>query len=199
MLNGVSHDLRTILTRFKLSLALLGDEAEAEEHCQRHRRNAAHARSLSRLRARRQRRKGSRDRYSARCSKPASATPSGTAMDQVVYAGDPIATVRPDAFRRCLANLVGNALRHGRRDQPEGRATKNSSSSMSTTTDLASRRPARGRLPAVLPARRGAQPGQGRHGPRPRDRPRHRPRAWRRRLSDAQPLGGLRATVRVPV
>jgi two-component system osmolarity sensor histidine kinase EnvZ len=24
MLNGVSHDLRTILTRFKLSLALLG-------------------------------------------------------------------------------------------------------------------------------------------------------------------------------
>ena len=31
MLNGVSHDLRTILTRFKLSLALLGDEAEVEE------------------------------------------------------------------------------------------------------------------------------------------------------------------------
>ena len=28
MLNGVSHDLRTILTRFKLSLALLGDEPE---------------------------------------------------------------------------------------------------------------------------------------------------------------------------
>ena len=30
MLNGVSHDLRTILTRFKLSLALLGDEAEVD-------------------------------------------------------------------------------------------------------------------------------------------------------------------------
>ncbi len=31
MLNGVSHDLRTILTQFKLSLALLGDNAEVEE------------------------------------------------------------------------------------------------------------------------------------------------------------------------
>jgi two-component system osmolarity sensor histidine kinase EnvZ len=31
MLNGVSHDLRTILTRFKLSLALIGDNAEFDE------------------------------------------------------------------------------------------------------------------------------------------------------------------------
>ena len=31
MLNGVSHDLRTILTRFKLSLALMGDGEEAQE------------------------------------------------------------------------------------------------------------------------------------------------------------------------
>ncbi len=30
MLAGVSHDLRTVLTRFKLELALLGDAPEAE-------------------------------------------------------------------------------------------------------------------------------------------------------------------------
>ena len=31
MLNGVSHDLRTVLTRFKLSLALMGDSEETQE------------------------------------------------------------------------------------------------------------------------------------------------------------------------
>ena len=31
MLNGVSHDLRTILTRFKLSLALLRQTPEVED------------------------------------------------------------------------------------------------------------------------------------------------------------------------
>ncbi len=30
MLNGVSHDLRTILTRFKLQLALAGDNPDLE-------------------------------------------------------------------------------------------------------------------------------------------------------------------------
>jgi two-component system, OmpR family, osmolarity sensor histidine kinase EnvZ len=29
------------------------------------------------------------------------------------FHGEPIVTVRPDAFRRCLANLVGNAARYG--------------------------------------------------------------------------------------
>ena len=32
---------------------------------------------------------------------------------RVAYAGEPIATVRPDAFKRCLANLLVNGLRHG--------------------------------------------------------------------------------------
>ena len=37
---------------------------------------------------------------------------------QVVYAGEPVATVRPDAFKRCLANLLTNAARHGDANPP---------------------------------------------------------------------------------
>jgi two-component system osmolarity sensor histidine kinase EnvZ len=33
---------------------------------------------------------------------------------KVSYEGDPIVTVRPDAFKRCLANLVSNAQRYGK-------------------------------------------------------------------------------------
>ena len=33
----------------------------------------------------------------------------------MIFAGHPVATVRPDAFKRCLANLMNNAARHGNR------------------------------------------------------------------------------------
>ena len=53
MLNGVSHDLRTILTRFKLSLAMIDESAEVEPLQKDVEEMQAHARGLSRLRARR--------------------------------------------------------------------------------------------------------------------------------------------------
>ena len=56
MLAGVSHDLRTVLTRFKLELALIGDCAGSRRDEEGRRRDGPHARGLSRLRARRQRR-----------------------------------------------------------------------------------------------------------------------------------------------
>ena len=56
MLNGVSHDLRTILTRFRLSLALIGETARDRGPPSRHRRDGPDAGGLSRLRARRSRR-----------------------------------------------------------------------------------------------------------------------------------------------
>ncbi len=34
---------------------------------------------------------------------------------EVTVSGDPVATVRPDAFKRCVGNLVSNAVRHGDR------------------------------------------------------------------------------------
>ena len=59
---------------------------------------------------------------------------------------------------------------------------------------------ARRGVQAVPAARRCAQPGRGRHRARPRDRPRHRALARRRHHACREsPLGGLRATVRVPV
>jgi hypothetical protein len=33
---------------------------------------------------------------------------------KVSFAGDPLVTVRPDAFKRCLANLIGNAQSHAK-------------------------------------------------------------------------------------
>ncbi|MBU3729994.1 MAG: HAMP domain-containing protein [Beijerinckiaceae bacterium] len=115
MLNGVSHDLRTILTRFKLSLALMDEGAETDalrkdvdEMSRMLEAYLAFARGdageqaapadiavmLDELRA-----------DAERQGHPATAH----------FAGDPIVTVRPDAFRRCLWNLVINAGRHADR------------------------------------------------------------------------------------
>jgi two-component system osmolarity sensor histidine kinase EnvZ len=39
---------------------------------------------------------------------------------QVTFSGDPIVAVRPDAFKRCISNLVANAQRHAGRVVVEG-------------------------------------------------------------------------------
>ena len=56
MLAGVSHDLRTPLTRMKLQLAMMGNEAGIDGAPGRRRGDGAHGRRLSRLRARRRHR-----------------------------------------------------------------------------------------------------------------------------------------------
>ncbi len=63
MLAGVSHDLRTVLTRFKLELALIDDEPRSRGDEEGRRRDGAHAGGLSRLRARRSRRERRADRH----------------------------------------------------------------------------------------------------------------------------------------
>ena len=111
MLAGVSHDLRTILTRFKLELALLDDSPEVEalkkdvdEMARMLEAYLAFAR-------------GDSGEHSA---------PTDMAMfleelkadaerhghkTTVVFHGHPVVTVRPAAFKRCLGNLVSNAAR----------------------------------------------------------------------------------------
>ncbi|MCI4680319.1 two-component sensor histidine kinase [Rhodoblastus acidophilus] len=120
MLNGVSHDLRTILTRFKLSLALLGDDAEAEEL-------TADVNEMQRmLEAYLAFARGDIGEGAAPTDIPAmleTLRQEGERLGhdtEVLYSGEPVATVRPDAFKRCLANLLNNAARHGDRIRLEG-------------------------------------------------------------------------------
>jgi two-component system osmolarity sensor histidine kinase EnvZ len=112
MLAGVSHDLRTILTRFKLELALLEDSPENEgmkkdvdEMARMLEAYLAFARGDSGeqsaptdMAAFLEELKADAERHGHRTS--------------VAFHGHPIVTVRPAAFKRCLANLVSNAARH---------------------------------------------------------------------------------------
>jgi two-component system osmolarity sensor histidine kinase EnvZ len=115
MLNGVSHDLRTILTRFKLSLALLGEGAEFEAV-------QKDVDEMSRmLEAYLAFARGDMGETSARIDVrtlleelKADAERQGHAT-QIAVQGDPSITVRPDAFKRCLSNLISNAQRYGDR------------------------------------------------------------------------------------
>ena len=114
MLSGVSHDLRTILTRFKLQLALSGSKPDIE----------ALDRDVDDMRS-------MLEDYLAFARGEAAEDPGR--FDLAAYfetlaaeaelrkrtvttslAGDPTIHVRPKAFGRLLSNVVGNALRYAK-------------------------------------------------------------------------------------
>jgi len=114
MLAGVSHDLRTILTRFKLELALIPDNPEAEGM-------KRDVDDMARM----------LEAYLAFARGDMGEQAAPTDMTQMIeelrseverqghqarasYQGQPIVTVKPAAFKRCIANLVSNAARHGK-------------------------------------------------------------------------------------
>lgn len=115
MLNGVSHDLRTILTRFKLSLALLERSSEIdaiekdvdemsrmlEDYLAFARGDAGEAAVETDIRSLLEELKADAERQGH--------------QTELTVAGDPLVVVRPDAFRRVLTNLVSNAARYGDR------------------------------------------------------------------------------------
>ncbi len=112
MLAGVSHDLRTILTRFKLELALLGDNPEAEgmrkdvdEMAAMLEAYLAFARGDSGEQAQ------PTDMAAAVEELRGDAERHGHAAT-ASFNGLPVVTVKPAAFKRCLANLVSNAARY---------------------------------------------------------------------------------------
>ncbi len=123
MLAGVSHDLRTVLTRFKLELALLGEgpEIEAikkdvdemagmlEAYLSFARGDTGEQSAPTDVAALLEELKADTERHGRRVS--------------VSFYGRPEVTVRPAAFKRCVGNLVSNAMRFasnvtisGRRD-----------------------------------------------------------------------------------
>lgn len=113
MLAGVSHDLRTVLTRFKLELALIGDSPEVEAM----KRDVDEmARMLEAYLAFA---RGDLGEQSAPVDMADFLEELRVDIERhahpatVTFHGTPIVTVRPAAFRRCLANLVANAMRYG--------------------------------------------------------------------------------------
>ncbi|ABD08864.1 periplasmic sensor signal transduction histidine kinase [Rhodopseudomonas palustris HaA2] len=112
MLAGVSHDLRTILTRFKLELELIGDAPETDgmrkdvdEMSAMLEAYLAFARGDSGERAQ------PTDMAAALEELRSDAERHGHRAT-VAFSGQPVVTVKPASFKRCLANLVSNAARH---------------------------------------------------------------------------------------
>jgi two-component system osmolarity sensor histidine kinase EnvZ len=111
MLAGVSHDLRTPLTRMKLQLAMLGDGPEVEEL----RGDVAEMERmvegyLAFARGEGTEKPAETDLGSLLRDVVGDARRAGTAVD--LHVEDRlVALVRPNALRRCLANLISNAAR----------------------------------------------------------------------------------------
>lgn len=114
MLNGVSHDLRTIITRFKLSLALMSEASETSEM----RKDVDEMERMV-------------EAYLAFARGDGGETSTPTDIKAILeelkadterrgeaatlhVEGDPIVVARPAAIKRLLANLVGNAQRYGK-------------------------------------------------------------------------------------
>ena len=112
MLSGVSHDLRTILTRFRLQLALLGEGEDQDEL-------NADVDEMQRM----------LEGYLAFAKNEASEDVGELDLNPVLgrfrnearlkgkqlsvrMNGDPRVTVRPDSFTRMVTNVVVNAMRH---------------------------------------------------------------------------------------
>lgn len=117
MLAGVSHDLRTPLTRMKLQLAMLGENPEIDEL-------KADVAEMEKM----------IDGYLAFARGEGAAAPEpaniGAVLEQVVASARKegaridlhteeqlVVPVRLDAFKRCLMNLISNAVRYGKHVQ----------------------------------------------------------------------------------
>lgn len=121
MLAGVSHDLRTVLTRFRLQIALMpaGPDRDAIE--------ADIDEMQTMLEAYLAFARGEGDEEATHVdiaellrSIAIDADRAGFEIDWR-FTGPPMLTVRPNAFKRLVGNLVGNACRHADRVEVNGR------------------------------------------------------------------------------
>ncbi|MGE4373100.1 MAG: ATP-binding protein [Xanthobacter sp.] len=120
MLAGVSHDMRTILTRFKLELAFMPEGADTD----------ALKRDVDEL-------QGMLEAYLAFARGDTGEQTALVDMAQVVeelrenaerdgaiatgsFMGPPLVEVKGEQIKRCIANLVNNAVRHAKRVEISG-------------------------------------------------------------------------------
>jgi two-component system osmolarity sensor histidine kinase EnvZ len=200
MLAGVSHDLRTVLTRFKLELALIGDSPEVDAM-------KKDIDEMSRM----------LEAYLAFARGDAGEQSEATDMALFLeelradaerhghkavasFHGYPVVTVRPNGFKRCLANLVSNAARFASTIEITGH--RDHRDLTITVDDDGSGIPAHLREDVFKPflrlddVRNQDEGGSGLGLAIARDIARSH--GGDIMLGDS-PLGGLRATVRVPV
>ncbi|MBX3580365.1 MAG: HAMP domain-containing protein [Rhizobiaceae bacterium] len=126
MLSGVSHDLRTILTRFKLQLALSGSRSDLTEL----NRDIDDMQSMLEGYLEFARGKAGEDpgRFDLAAFFDAQAKEArllGRKLSTSL-AGDPEIRVRPNAFDRLLSNVIGNAFRYAQTVRVEAVHTKGS-------------------------------------------------------------------------
>lgn len=115
MLTGVSHDLRTILTRFKLQLALAGGKAETKAALNQ---DIDDMQSMlegylafARGEAAEDTGRFDLDAYFQKLGEEAQLRKCRLST---TLTGDPTVHVRPNAFTRLLSNVIGNAFRYAR-------------------------------------------------------------------------------------
>jgi two-component system osmolarity sensor histidine kinase EnvZ len=200
MLAGVSHDLRTVLTRLRLQLALLEETADVDEL-------TADVDAMSRM----------LEGYLAFARGDSGERPVAVDLAELLeevaddaaitggdveveFSGGPIVHVRPQGFKRCIENLVTNASRHAEKVMVSGR---HADGQLTITVDDDGPGIPREEREAVFRpfyrldnARNLDRSGTGLGLPIARDIARSH--GGDIMLSDS-PLGGLRATVRVPV
>jgi two-component system osmolarity sensor histidine kinase EnvZ len=113
MLAGVSHDLRTPLTRMKLSLAMLPESAETKELAD----DVSDMERMIEGYLAFARGEGDEDPIEVDLAdlleEVASAARRDNSNVEVATDGDMQIVLRPTAIKRCLTNLVANGLRHG--------------------------------------------------------------------------------------
>ena len=113
MLAGVSHDLRTPLTRMKLSLALLPESPETKELSD----DVSDMERMIEGYLAFARGEGDEDPIPTDLSEILEDVAAGARRDnanvEVTWQGDMNVELRPLAIKRCLTNLVSNALRYG--------------------------------------------------------------------------------------
>ena len=200
MLAGISHDLRTPLTRMKLELALLGDSpsvgglradvADMERMVESY---------LAFVRGEGEESPEPTD-LAAMLGELAAEARKETPSTRLITDGDLVIPLRPQAVRRSLRNLIANAARHGARI--ELRARRRDRSVKITIDDDGPGIPPQAREDVFKPffrldaSRNAATGGVGLGLTIARDVVRaHGGEIW---LEDS-PLGGLRARIKLPV